>query len=362
MSKKPTNFLRDMVKAMGNDMISVVADEASSAEFSGFIDCGSLIFNALISGSLLGGMADNKALVLAGESAVGKTYFMLGIVKHFQDLYSDGVVFIYDTEAAITASMMRDRGIDPERVVVGEPETIQQFRTMALDTIAKYNDHSKKDRPKLLMCLDSLGALSTSKEMADSTEGKDTRDMTRQQIIRGTMRTIRLKLAKAGIPLIVTNHTYLGIGTMYPTQEMSGGGGVKYAGDTILYLSKRKEKDGKDVIGNIIHVKTYKSRLSKENQMVDVLLTYKNGLDKYFGLLPLAEKYGIIKKVSTRFEFPDGTKAFEKAINKNPEKYWTPDLLAQLELAANKEFKYGMSEIVGDDDIEGPEEELAEAE
>ena len=352
--------MRGLIRELDDEYITIAADGLSSAEFTGTIDSGSYIFNGLISGSLFGGVPNNKAIVLAGESATGKTFFVLGIVKHFLDQYPEAGVIYYDTEAAVTGDMMRQRGIDPSRVMIAEPETIQQFRTQALKFVELYTKTPEKKRPMMAMVLDSLGALSTSKEMSDSSEGKDTRDMTRQQIIRGTFRTLRLKLAKAGVPLLVTNHTYLGIGTMYPTQEMSGGGGAKYAGDTILYLSKRKEKDGKDVIGNIIHVKTYKSRLSKENQMVDVLLTYNKGLDRHYGLLPLAEKYGIIKKVSTRYELPDGSKVFEKEINRNPEKYFTADIMKQLEEAAGQEFKYGMGDIVPKDFDSEVDEVLAE--
>ena len=74
-----------------------------------------------------------------------------------------------------------------------------------------------------------------------------------------------------------------------------------WAASTIAYLGKKKEKDGNEIIGNIIKVKMFKSRLSKENKEVQALLTYDKGLDKYYGLLDLAEKYGIFKKVSTRY-------------------------------------------------------------
>lgn len=347
--------MEGLVKELDDEYINVAADGLSSAEFSGFIDSGSLIFNAIVSGSLFAGIPDNKAVVLAGESATGKTYFTLGLCKYFLDQYKDSFVFYFDTEAAVTNSMLEDRGIDPKRVITGEPETVQQFRTKALNVIEKYIATPEKARPKMLMVLDSLGALSTEKEMADSASGSDKRDMTRQQIIRGTFRTIRLKLAKAKVPIIITNHTYLGVGQMFPTQEMSGGGGAKYAGDIILYLSKRKEKVGKDVVGNIIHVKTYKSRLSKENQMVDVLLTYNKGLDRYFGLLPLAEKYGLVKKVANKYEFPDGKKYFEKYVKENPEELFTEEFLMKLEEAAQKEYKYGMGEIISSD-LEDPSE------
>ena len=64
---------------------------------------------------------------------------------------------------------------------------------------------------------------------------------------------------------------------------------------SIVFLSKRKEKDGTDVIGNIVHCRNHKSRLTVENKMVDVRLTYDKGLDKYYGLLDLAEKYQVFK-------------------------------------------------------------------
>ena len=101
------------------------------------------------------------------------------------------------------------------------------------------------------------------------------------------------------------------------------------------------EEEGTEVIGNIIHCKNYKSRLTKENKVVDVRLTYDKGLDRYYGLLDLALKHNIFKQVSTRIELPDGSKTFGKTINNNPEKYFTTEILEQLDQACVKEFKYG---------------------
>jgi len=181
------------------------------------------------------------------------------------------------------------------------------------------------------------------KEMTDTADGKLTKDMTRAQVVKSTFRTLTLKLGQIGVPLIMTNHTYAVIGSMFPTKEMGGGTGLKYAASTIVYLSKAKVKEGTDIIGNIIHCKLYKSRLTKENSQVDVMLNYDTGLNPYYGLVPLAIKHGIFKKVSTRIELPDGKTAFEKSINKEPEKYFTPEVMERLEEVVGKEFKYGSS-------------------
>ena len=182
--------------------------------------------------------------------------------------------------------------------------------------------------------------LSTTKEVEDTTDGKETRDMTRAQVLKAAFRVLTLKLGKAKVPMVVTNHTYDSMG-LFSTKEMGGGSGLKYAASSIVFLSKKKEKDGTEVIGNIVHCKNHKSRLTMENKMVDVRLTYDRGLDKYYGLLDLAIKYDIFKSVSTRIELPDGSKTFGKTINNEPEKYFTEDIMKQLDEAAQKEFKYG---------------------
>jgi RecA/RadA recombinase len=240
--------------------------------------------------------------------------------------------------------MMADRGIDTSRVIIAEPDTIQKFKTHGLKMIEAYEKQPVDKRPPMMFVLDSLGQLSTSKEMEDSLEGKDTRDMTKSQIIKAAFRVLTLKLAKVKIPLLVTNHVYEVVGAYVPTKEISGGSGLKYAASTIAMLSKRKDKDGTEVTGNIIKVKMHKSRLSKENSQIEVLLSYSKGLDRYYGLLEIAEKYGIFKKSSTRYELPNGKTAFGKTINEKPEEFYTEDVMAQLELAVQKEFKYGVAD------------------
>jgi len=353
-----TDFFRNIVKELNDENTHVAADGLGSSEFGDTIDTGSYIFNAALSGSLFGGAPNNKVLALAGESATGKTFFAIGMVKRFLDDNPTGACFYFDTEAAVTKDMMESRGIDSKRVIISEPETIQKFRHTAIQILDNYAKTDIADRPPMLMVLDSLGQMSTTKEVEDTTEGKETRDMTKAQLIKATFRVLNLKLAKVNVPLIVTNHVYDVIGSYVPMKEMGGGSGLKYTASQIVFLSKKKDKDGKDVVGNIIRCRMIKSRFTKENKDVEVKLRYDTGLDRYYGLLDLAEKYDIIKKVSTRYELPDGRKVFGKAINENPEEYFTDEILQQLEKVAQKEFLYG----IGDDDMNTVEEEFENAE
>ncbi len=336
-----SDFLKEIVKEIGDEYTALVKDGIVTGDVDTFTDTGSYIFNALLSGSLYGGFPSNRITALAGESATGKTYFLMGMVKNFLDSNPDAGVLYFESESAVSKQLVLDRGIDPERIVLSAVTTVQEFRTKVLTVLDSYLNKNEADRRPLLLCLDSLGMLSTTKEVEDTAEGKETRDMTRAQVLKAAFRVLTLKLARAKVPMIVTNHTYDVVGSLYPMKTMGGGSGLKYAASSIIYLTRKKEKEGTEVIGNIIHCTNHKNRLTVENKVVDVRLTYDKGLDRYYGLLELAEKYKIFKKVSTRFELPDGTKQFGKTILNNPETYFTEEIMKQLDEAAQKEFKYG---------------------
>ena len=335
-----SDFLKSVIKDVGNEYASLVIDGVEAGDVESFIDTGSYIFNALLSGSIYGGLPGNKITALAGESATGKTYFLMGIVKNFLDQNSDAGVVYFESESALTKDLIVKRGIDPKRMVIMPVTTVQEFRTQALKVLDSYLVQNDSDRKPLFLCLDSLGMLSTTKEVEDTADGKETRDMTRAQVLKAAFRVLTLKLGRAKVPMVVTNHTYESMG-LFSTKEMGGGSGLKYAASSIIYLSKKKEKDGTEVVGNIIHCKNHKSRLTVENKMVDVRLLYDKGLDRHYGLLDLAIKHEIFKSVSTRIELPDGTKTFGKTIMNDPETYFTEEVMKQLDEASNKEFMYG---------------------
>ena len=183
--------------------------------------------------------------------------------------------------------------------------------------------------------------LSTEKEIRDALDDKQVRDMTKSQLVKGAFRMLTLKLGQANIPLIVTNHTYDVIGSYVPTKEMGGGSGLKYAASTIIYLSKKKEKDKTEVVGNIIKAKTVKSRLSRENKTAEIRLYFdERGLDRYYGLLELGEIGGLWKNVAGRYEM-DGKKVYAKQIYANPTDYFTDDIMEKLDAIAQQNFSYG---------------------
>lgn len=365
-SKESGISFEDLMNETGNEYSALVCEGIEAGDVSSWIDTGSYSFNALLSGSIYGGLPSNRVTALAGAPSTGKTFYALSIVRRFLEMNPDGFVFYFESESALSKDMVEARDIDSTRMAILPVETIEQFRTQCLKLINKYLEIPKNQRKPIMMVLDSLGNLSTSKEMTDIAKGSEKRDMTRAQLVRGAFRTLTLKLGRANVPLIVTNHVYDVIGSYIPMKKMGAGDGLPYAASIIIFLTKKKDtekEDGKIVAvnGAIITCHTNKSRLTVEEKRVTTLLNYHTGLNRYYGLLPLAISAGIFKKFSTKYTLPDGTAATEKEILRNPEKYYTEEILDQINEYTLKEFLYGggsaNNSVILEDDNEEEKEE-----
>ena len=202
------SYFSDMAKATGNQYGGLVSEGVESGDVSSYVDSGSYILNALLSGDIYGGLPSNKITAFAGESATGKTFFVLGCVRQFLADNPSGGVIYFESESAVSKDMVESRDIDSSRMVILPVATVQEFRHQAVKVLEKHMETDESERPPLMICLDSLGMLSTNKEVEDTSDGKDTRDMTRAQLIRGAFRVLTLMLGKVKVPMLVTNHTY----------------------------------------------------------------------------------------------------------------------------------------------------------
>lgn len=348
--------ITDYIKASGNSYAAIADQGITAADVSTFIDSGSYALNALLSGSIFGGIPGNKITMCGAPSSTGKTYFAMGAAKSFQEKNAKGIVMIFESESAITKSMLEERGIDTKRALIFPVATVEDFRTQALKIVKAFSEKSeaeRKERP-LFFILDSMGMLSTKKEVEDMAAGNDKRDMTKAQLLKGAFRVLTLELGRAGIPMFVTNHVYEQVGAYVPTKVQGGGTGSVYAASSILELSKSKDKDDDgSVSGAVVTVTAAKSRFTREGTKVKCLIRHEGGLDRYYWLTELALAAGVFKKSSTKIELPDGTKVFGKTLKEDGEKYFTQDILEQIDVWVQKRFKY----ISGGDEHEDGEGE-----
>jgi RecA/RadA recombinase len=350
----------------------MLGEGVGSAEFNGYLDTGCYTLNMISSGSLFNGIPNNSFTGFAGESTTGKTFFALAIAKNFLENIPDSGVLYADSESAVRKAMAENRGMDGMRITQFDVDTVEAFRTKMLHFLNNYGDFDPEERMPLLVVLDSLGNLSTNKELEDTAtvgdtkeaeKKRNTKDMTRAPLIKGSFRVLRLKMAKLKVPMIITNHVYANISGYGPQKEMGGGSGLKYAADTIYFLSKSKAKAGDasdgEVIGSKITIRAVKSRLGRENAEVQALLNYDTGLDKYYGLMDMAEECGVFQKAAKGLILPGGTTASRKEILKNPDQVYTQEVLQAIDEAARPNYVYGSENplpyISPDDELENEE-------
>jgi RecA/RadA recombinase len=275
-----------------------IIEDSIYAKIDEWIPTGSYILNAAMSGSLFGGMPNRRSLMFAGQESTGKTYLALSIVRNAQAM--DYFPIYYDTEGSIDIDFVKRLGIDPTKFRIENIGTVEEFTTLAAKLNETINDirNAGKVPPKIMVVLDSLGSLSSTKEKADAVSGSEKRDMTKQQAIRKTFRVLNNDFAKNGIPFIINNHVYAGIGSFIPGDVISGGGGGKYSPSIIFVLTKSKltDKDSEEhvkkigieaaKVGIVVTLHPYKQRFARPIKVQIHIPFYKRpnpyvGLEKF---------------------------------------------------------------------------------
>jgi RecA/RadA recombinase len=252
------------------------------SKISEWIDTGNYHLNAAFSGDLFKGIPNNRSICLAGESGTGKTYVLLNIAREMQQ--KGYYVIYYDTEGAVDVDNIQNFGIDPEKFDHQPISDLPKFRTSITTLIKKMMEAKEKGytTPKIFIALDSLGMLATQKEIDDAISGNTAADMTRSKVIRSLFRIITSDLTGLGIPFIFTNHTYASTG-MFPTINLSGGGGLVYSASVILALSKAQIKEGTVQTGIIVTAKSLKNRFGKPHT-IKFHIRWDKGMNRFIGM------------------------------------------------------------------------------
>jgi RecA/RadA recombinase len=254
------------------------------SEVSDWIPTGNYLLNAQLSGSIFGGIANNRSMGIAGDPQTGKSFLCMNIVREAQKKGYD--VIYCDTEGAIDKSGAKKFGIDTNKVRYQPIKTITDFKIFVANLIDKVKAYRKDGAdPKLVLVLDSLGMLTTDKESGDALKGKSAMDMgIRSKELRSLFRVITLDLTGVKIPLICTNHTTTGnIGGFMPTKEAAGGDGPIFSMSNVIMLSKAQLKEGDTKTGIIVTATPKKARFTRP-YAVKFHISFMNGMNPYVGL------------------------------------------------------------------------------
>jgi len=343
-------FALKYLKALGDN--ASIVETGTIYDSVNYIDTGCYMLNAQFSSSIYNGLPSNKITAIAGEESTGKTFLLLGFIKHFLKTNKDSFVVFFESEGAVNKDTFEKRGIDSSRVILKPVRSVEEFRHISTNFLKSYMKDDVKERPKIFMCLDSLGMLPSSKEVKDAEDGNDKSDMTRPKIIKSLFRILTVDLASANIPFVFTNHLYATM-DMYGAPDMSGGSGLKYASSVIIYLSKSnyKEVDGVQTVSGGEHMgisvtsHTIKSRYTKQKKKIKFVIHVEYGLDRYSSMFDFCYDNELIGKKGMKYYWKsdgvDSQLEFKKDILKSPKSFFIKKRLDELDAFCKKYFGYG---------------------
>ena len=315
---------KDLIKILAEiDSINPYAtflDQETLSTVPGFIDTGSLPLNAIISGSLYGGIPRNRLTMIAGESMTGKTYIVMRILANAQ---KEGLIpVIFDTENAIDKHAAANLGLFTSKVKYVPSFSIEQTRNSIYKFLTKAKE--QKIENKFIVAIDSLGNLENELGLSRMEKDNTSMDMgTRARAIKSLLKTCTQLAAYTKTTFICTNHTYDDPGAMYDSiiKNQPGGKSVVFLPSVTVQLARKPEKsdegktmDGELVTGQrnfpgaILRALTVKNRFIQQYLQAEMYLSFKSGLDKYYGLLDLAVGFGVVIQTGSTYSLPDGTK------------------------------------------------------
>jgi len=278
--------------------------------------------NVALSGKMDGGLTPGL-LVLAGPSKHFKSAFALLMAAAYLKKHEDAVLLFYDSEFGTPQAYFESFGIDMDRTVHTPITNVEELKfdiTQQMDKIEKGD--------KVVVVIDSVGNLASKKEVADALDGKSVADMSRAKALKSLFRIVTPHLNLKDIPLIAVNHTYKEIG-LFPKDVVSGGTGIYYSADSIWIIGRRQEKQGTEIAGYHFVINIEKSRHVKEKSKIPITVTFDGGIQKWSGLMEIAETGGYINKPKV---------GWYEAVDPSTGEVLTEKLLRAKDMVDNSEF------------------------
>lgn len=318
--------------------------------------------NIALSGRIDGGFVPGLTL-WCGPSKHFKSMFSLIMAKAYMDKYPEAVMIFYDCEFGTPTKYFSSLGIDTTRILHVPIMNMEEFK---FDCIKQLENLERGDR--VIFVIDSLGNMSSKKELDDAIDGKSVQDMSRAKQMKSIFRMITPYLNRLDIPMVAVNHIYMEQG-LYPKAIVSGGTGVYLSADNIYILGRQQEKEGTEIVGYNFIINVEKSRYVKEKSKIPISVSFDDGVSKWSGLIDIALDLGFVIKPSMGWYARVNTETGEVEDKKyrlkdtGTKEFWEPILKSEaFKDSVYDRYAVSSNTILSDDEVNAEFEKVEEVE
>lgn len=361
-------LMRESLKELQslNPLASSIRD--SHSNINAFESTGCLVLDAMLSGKVVGGgFPEGRVSILAAESSTGKTYIALRTAALAQRKGKN--VIIFDSEGSIDASICSSVGLDIDKTLYYPVKSVEDCAIAVYKVLN--NTIKQKLYNKFFILIDSLGMMSSEIQIQRLEKENTSADMSFAKSMNTFLKQLCNLSMSSKTTILCTNHVYDDTGKMYPSVEknQTGGKKTKFVPSTVVQLTARTVKSddqdiksdegaaigGDDAIGIAINAVCIKSRVCRPRIRAGLFLSWGKGLSRWYGLLHLAESFGVITSRAGRVYIGEECKGTKRELMFNKE--FLKSLLPELQQKIDEEWSYKKIS----DDEEEDEEDLASA-
>lgn len=271
---------------------SVIVLGSRAADSIPVIPSGSLLLDSALG---CGGYPRGRIVEIYGPESSGKTTLALHAIAETQKL--GGYAAFIDVEHALDANYATKLGVDPNRVLLSQPDHGEQALEITNSIVAS----GQID----LVVVDSVAALvpraELEGEMGDSFVGVHARLMSQ------ALRKLTGLAATQQTTIIFINQIREKIGVMFGSPETTTGGrALKFFASQRLDVRKLTAvKDGDQVRGNRTKVKVVKNKMAAPFREVEFEIRFGVGIDRIGELVDAGIEEGVIAKAGSWLSYGD---------------------------------------------------------
>ena len=307
----PDEVVSSLVKQLNKGHKSAYSffEREDPSEIKQWISTGSTLLDYAISNRRDGGIPYGRITEINGLESSGKSLLSLHIIANAQKKGGMGVILDTEERLLDKAFLLRV-GIDPRKLVINNPGSIEECFESIEDTVAFVRKtESKKERP-IVIVWDSLAVTPPKAELEGTYDPQSQMGLGAKAVARG-IRKLTHTIGTENIALVIINQLKMNtkMANIYSDPYITPyGKALPYASSVRLRVTQGKKlKDSnEEIVGTLCNVKVIKNSLGPPNRQVTFPLIFGYGVDNLQSIYDYLKDKGSIKKASGTSKFSAG--------------------------------------------------------